>query len=92
MSSAKLTAEDIGHLLHNDETFVNSKRYGYSIDAVMERYPDGAPNNVIGQLLNLDKDDIDARYSTIVAQLRAIMGVEATDEELRDTALPPEES
>lgn len=91
MSSAKLTGEDIQHLLHNDYTFVNSKRYGYSIDAVMERYPDGAPDNVICQLLGLDKDEVDARYSAIVSQLRQLMGVEEPNEELRDAALPPEE-
>lgn len=91
MSSPKLSKEEIQHLLHNDETFVNSKRYGYSIDAVLERYPDGAPNNVIAQLLELDKDDIDARYSSIVVNLRRLMGVQI-DEELRNAPLPPQVS
>lgn len=91
MSSPKLSKEEIQQLLHNDETFVNSKRYGYSIEAVLERYPDGAPNNVIAQLLELDKDDIDARYSSIVVTLRRLMGVQ-TDEELRNAPLSPQVS
>ena len=88
MSSPKLSKEEIHQLLHNDETFVNSKRYGYSIEAVLERYPDGAPNNVIAQLLELDKDDIDTRYSSIVVTLRRLMGVQ-TDAELRNAPLSP---
>jgi hypothetical protein len=91
MSSTKLSKEEVQNLLHNDETFVNSKRYGYSIEAVLERYPDGAPNNVIAQLLELDKDSIDARYSSIVVNLRRLMGVQI-DEELRNASLPPQVS
>lgn len=90
--NSKLTKEDVSYLLHNDETFVNSKRFGYSIDAAVERYPDGAPDNVICQLLDLDEGSLDALYDGVVKKLRSIMKVETeeSDAELRDTPLPSE--
>lgn len=86
--SSKLTKQEILDLIHNEDTFVNSKRYGYSIDAVMERYPDGAPDNVICSLLELDSDQLDGLHAGIISKLRTLMGVEAKHEELRDSALP----
>lgn len=91
--SSKLTADDIAYLLHHDETFVNSKRFGYSVDAVVERYPDGAPDNVICQLLNIDQHALDALYRQVVASLRSMMvRDEEIHEELRQPPLPPEVS
>jgi hypothetical protein len=78
--ASKLSKDDIDYLLHHDETFVNSKRFGYSIDAVVERYPDGAPDNVICQLLELDQQTLDALYLQIVGSLRGHMRV--SDEEI----------
>jgi uncharacterized protein (UPF0254 family) len=91
--SSKLTKTDVEYLLHHDETFVNSKRFGYSIDAVMERYPEGAPDNVICQLLDLDQGSLDALYEDVVQTLRSIMKVEPEepDAKLRYSTLPPEE-
>ena len=85
--SSKLTKSELTELIHNVDTFVNSKRYGYSIDAVMERYPDGCPDNIICQLLDLDSDTLDELYAGIIVKLRKYMGVEEAHEELRDPAL-----
>lgn len=91
--NSKLSKDDVEFLLKNDETFVNSKRFGYSIDAAMERYPEGAPDNVICQLLSLDQESLDALYAEVVVKLRSIMKVEPEepDEKLRYPALSPEE-
>lgn len=91
--SSKLTKDDIVYLLHHDETFVNSKRFGYSIDAVVQRYPDGAPDNVICQLLDIDQHTLDALYRQVVASLRSMMTKgEEIHEELCESPLSPEVS
>jgi hypothetical protein len=53
-----------------DQSYVNVKRCEFSIDAVCERYPTGAPPHVIAQALNITEDEVEARYSQILACIR----------------------
>ena len=38
---AHMTSTEAKERVENDPTFVNMKRFSYSIEALIERYPDG---------------------------------------------------
>lgn len=59
----------------SDEEFVYSKRFGYSLAKVEERYPDGAPIRLIAALLLLTEEEVQDHYERIVSVLRNYMGV-----------------
>ncbi len=67
--------EALVRLVHEDPDFVNSKRFGYSLARVLERYPDGAPPHLIATLLMIPEDEISDRYDQIVNKLRIGMGI-----------------
>lgn len=68
------TAEARDRIL-NDEDFIYSKRFEYSLAKVEERYPDGVPHRLIAAMLLITEEDVQAHYDRIVRLLRAKMGV-----------------
>lgn len=71
-----MTSEDAKILLVTDPNFVYSKRFGYLIDNMINRYPDGCPVHVIANALLLTEDDVETMYRQIVQKLRALMGID----------------
>lgn len=71
-----MTIEEVKKMIEEDEDYVYLKRFGYSLDKVIERYPDGAPNHVIASAMMLTEDDVEFHYQKIVHKLRGLMGVE----------------
>lgn len=65
---------EIKKRLVTDEDFVNLKRFDYSIEEVERRYPDGVPDRIIAQGLNLSDAEYEALYHDIVIQLRQELG------------------
>lgn len=72
----KYNLKDIRSKLLTDPHFVNSKRFNYDIENVLNRYPDGCPEHVIASLLQIELDDISEIYEEIVLKLRKEMGIE----------------
>ena len=66
--------DDTLRKIEEDPDFINLKRYGYSLKRVLERYPDGAPENLIAQALCMTEDEVEGAYMDIVEVLRAEMG------------------
>ena len=66
--------DDTLRKIEEDPDFINLKRYGYSLKRVLERYPDGAPENLIAQALCMTEDEVEEAYMDIVEVLRAEMG------------------
>lgn len=67
--------KDVQHMLETDVDFVAIRRYRFSLTALEERYPDGAPDHIIAKALEIPEADVEARYQRIVLDLRAKMGV-----------------
>jgi hypothetical protein len=65
----------VKHMLENDLDFIAIKRYKFSLAALENRYPDGAPDHIIAKALEISEDQVEARYQQIVLDLRAKMGV-----------------
>lgn len=61
---------DVQKRLVSDEDFINLKRFDFSIEEVERRYPDGVPDRLIAQGLNLSEAEYETRYQAIVNQLR----------------------
>ena len=71
-----MTTDEVLRRIQEDPDFVYLKRFDYSLDKVVQRYPDGAPTRVIAQALMLTEEDVEDMYPQIVAKLQAIMGIE----------------
>jgi len=65
MSDERLTA---------DPDFILLKRFGYSIQKLEQRYPDGCPAHIIAPALGLTEEELVAKHEEIVVKLRALMG------------------
>jgi hypothetical protein len=51
------------------------KRFDFSIGKLEERYPDGCPDHIAAQALNLEMEEFKTFYQKIVQKLKISMGV-----------------
>mgnify|MGYP000935186440 CR=1 FL=1 len=58
-----------------DPDFIDMKRFGYSLQALLARYPDGVPDKYIAQALSVTEEEVEMLYQQTVAKLRERMGV-----------------
>jgi DNA-binding NarL/FixJ family response regulator len=70
-----MTPEEIQNRLETDPDFVVLKRFGYSLEAVLERYPEGCPNRIVAQALSIPEETLPDYYAQVVEKLRILMGV-----------------
>lgn len=75
-SSSKLTTADVKRRLEEDPDFVHAKRFGFSLERLLERYPEGAPIRIIASALFMTEDDVEIMHKATVEKLRKLMGVE----------------
>jgi hypothetical protein len=55
--------------------FISLKRFGFSIKKLKERYPEGVPDHISAQALDLDPQEFQEQYREIVEKLKIEMGV-----------------
>ncbi len=72
-----MTTAQAQALLQEDETFIYSKRFEFSIEKLEARYPDGCPDRLIANVLLITEDDVEEHYQRIVRLLQAHMGVDS---------------
>ena len=65
--------EKILEKIHKDENFINLKRFDYSLNQLLKRYPDGAPNKVIALALDIPEEEVENIYKKIIENLREKM-------------------
>ncbi len=71
-----MTLEEIQELLQKDKDFIYSKRFDFSIDKLLERYPDGAPLKVIAQVLLITEEEVEKLTQEAIVSIRRKMKVE----------------
>lgn len=71
-----MTLEEIQELIRKDKDFIYSKRFDFSIDKLLERYPDGAPSKVIAQVLLITEEEVESLTQGAIESLRKKMKVE----------------
>lgn len=63
--------DDVDSKIENDPDFINIKRFDYSLERLLERYPEGAPMKVICQALNMSEKEVEDLYANVVEKLKA---------------------
>jgi len=71
-----MTEEEARRKVNEDPDFVHTKRYEYSLALLEERYPDGAPDNIIANALMIEEEEVEVEYDRVVEKMRDLMGVE----------------
>jgi hypothetical protein len=71
-----MSEEEARRKLNEEPDFVNAKRYDYSLAQLEERYPDGAPDNIIASALMIEEEEVEKAYDKVVEKFRGMMGVE----------------
>jgi len=74
-----LSEEEISRRLAEEDDFVNLSKFDYSIESLLKRYPDGAPDRFIAKGLCIPEEQVESIYRNVVVKLRSLMKVE--DEE-----------
>lgn len=60
----------------NEEDFIAIKRFDYSLNKMLERYPNGVPDRIIAQALLMDEEEVEELYQRVIVKLRERMKIE----------------
>lgn len=63
-------------MIDTDPDYISSKRFDYSLEKLLERYPDGCPDRVIASVLLIEEQEVEQYYVRIVEKLRRMMKVD----------------
>ena len=63
-------------LLRSNKDFICSKRYFYSLERLLLRYPNGVPDRIAAAALAISEDELNEEYERIVEKLRVLMKIE----------------
>lgn len=69
-------SEEIKKKILSDHDFVYLKRYGYSVEKVLDRFPDGAPTKLIAQGLMMSEEEVEEMLQSVILKLRSALKVE----------------
>ena len=75
------SVDEIRTRIQTEPDFINLKRFEYSLEKVLERYPEGAPPRLIAQALLMTEEEGEELYQRTVLKLRDVMKVDADAEE-----------
>lgn len=62
--------------LSEDEDYVYLKRFEYSLEKLLERYPEGCPDRIVAQALMMTEEQVQEMYQKVVVRLRELMNVQ----------------
>ena len=65
--------DKIKRKIENDPDYVHIKRFNYSLKRLLERYPDGVPERIMCQALQLTPEEMELLYKSILEKLKASM-------------------
>jgi len=74
-TQAGKTPEEMQVKIQDDPDFISLRRYGYSVNKLLEKYPNGVPDHIIADGLLMTEIELEERYKAIVTCLRARIGV-----------------
>lgn len=74
MAEELMTDADKRTRLELEPDFILMKRFGYSLARLLERYPDGATDEIAAQALGISKGEVDRRYQKVVDSLQKTVG------------------
>lgn len=72
----KLTKEQIQQKIETEEDFIDSPRFGYSIEKIIDRYPDGVDYGTISKVLHLTPEEVEKTFLTALKKVQEKMKLE----------------
>lgn len=75
-----MNSTEMKRLVETDGDFIALKRFDFSLEKLIERYPDGCPERVIANALMIPEHEVEELYQKAVTKLRLIMGVDSGSE------------
>lgn len=86
----KLSKEEIRFQVNNNPDFIALSSFEYSLDKLLNKYPDGVPMKVIARALAMTEEQVEALYKRAIDKLRVGMRIQQNEiSELPDDPLPP---
>ena len=70
-----MTGSEARKRIRHDPNFVYLKRFDFSMEKLLDRYPEGVPNKLIAQALLITEEDVETIYNNIIEKLRKNMNV-----------------
>lgn len=70
-----MTSAELKRLVESDPDFIAIRKFGYDINTMLKKYPDGAPSSVIAEALLIDESEVEELYSSIIQKIRKQMRV-----------------
>jgi hypothetical protein len=65
-----MTLEEIKDKINTEPDYIYSKRFDFSLKKLIDRYPEGAPNRVIAQVLQMTEEEVEVLYQQLLTKLR----------------------
>ena len=69
------TEVEINNMVSDQDDFILLRRYNYSLQKLVDKYPDGCPDHIIATALGVDEAAVKERFAKIIACLRDRIGV-----------------
>lgn len=57
-------------LISTHPDYINIKRFDYSLEKLLDRYPNGAPDRIIAQALDMTEDEMKELYQQALEKLK----------------------
>jgi hypothetical protein len=70
-----MTSDEIRQRLRREPDFIALPRFNYSLASLVERYPDGVPEKLVAEALDMTEEDAQILFESAVKKLRRAMGV-----------------
>lgn len=65
-----MTDDEIIKRLVTEEDFVFAPRYQNSVKVLIEKYPDGVPDRIIAQALQIDVSEVTEAFDRAIAKIK----------------------
>lgn len=70
-----MTTDEAKAKVLKEPDFIAIKRVDYSLEQLMEKYPEGCPDHIIAKALMIPEHEVEEMYSKATQKLKMIMGV-----------------
>ena len=58
--------------IQTEEDYISLKRYDFSLEKIIDSYPDGVPSRLIAQSLKMDENIVEEIYNSAIMKLREL--------------------
>ena len=71
----KLTKEQIKEKIDTETDFINITRYGYSLQTLLQKHPNGVDNAVIAKALDSTPEEVEKLFIQAIEKIQFLMKI-----------------